>query len=160
MRSQDDLQEHFQRVSDGDFLGFMRSDLVGYMDYDAAKPHLKEEFTQKASAETEWDAKKSSLDRDSIIGEMRDYMEFAIDKATGHRGISAERSLHHYRVWLWLLADEETLSFLDSDSNYPYYGVPCLQKICEVYGFDYPKDDEGWQNMADGRRCSPGCPEC
>ena len=75
------------------------------------------------------------LTEEAIIKEMRDYMDFALGKARNERGISANRSIWKYVQWLWALDDEELLAFAEDDDNYPMYGMPILQKICDKYGF-------------------------
>ena len=67
-------------------------------------------------------------------------MEFAWDKANNCRGISASRSIDHYSVWIWLLGDEDKLSDI---RDYEYYGKPQLVEICELYGWDHSKWDDG-----------------
>lgn len=87
---------------------------------------------------------------------MLDYMPFALGKAQDHRGLSASRSIDHFRAWLWMLSDDETLGFCDVEENYTNYGAPILREICENYGFDTPA--ETWfANMASGGPCSPDC---
>ncbi len=79
-------------------------------------------------------------DRNSVIAEMRDYMSFAWDKANNCRGLSAYRSMVHYKVWLWLLKDDS----IDTE-EYEYYGKPQLAMICKKYGFR--NEDNGiWKN--------------
>ena len=75
------------------------------------------------------------LTEEAIIQEMREYMDFALGKARNERGISASRSVWKYVQWLWAIEDEELLDFAEDDSNYPMYGMPILQKICDKYGF-------------------------
>lgn len=131
-------------------------DFVERLDFASAKQFLKDEITPEL-----WASQSKPNTRESIIASMRDYMDFALEKARDHRGISAGRSLDHFRAWLWLLEDEETLAFLDDEKNYPQYGAPCLKKICEVYDFkEYAEQFEGsLGNMARGESCTNGCEE-
>lgn len=80
------------------------------------------------------------LTEEAVIEEMRGYMEFALGKAYNERGISASRSVWKYVQWLWVLEDKELLAFAEDDDNYPMYGMPVLQRICDKYGF---KEAEG-----------------
>ena len=137
-----------------DFFGFIAADLAIYLSWEDAKEVLnfKADYIEEVeSGEAKWNQKPIPA-RDKIIEEMKSYMDFAIGKATGHRGLSASRSIDHYRAWLWLLEDEEGLVFLSDDNNYPQYGVPMLKWICDKYGFEHP-DDEEFTNMAQGLPC-------
>lgn len=150
-RSDDEIIAFFETVKKLDFLGTYAGDLITRLSFAKAKPYLKPE-----AKEAEWEVRPR--DRESVIAEMREYMDFAWEKALGHRGISAGRSIDHFKAWLWLLGDDETKAFLDGDENYSQYGVPCLKKVCDVYGFKMP-DDEAAKNMAEGRPCHPDCEE-
>lgn len=75
------------------------------------------------------------LTEEAITKKMMDYMDFALGKARNERGISASRSIWKYVQWLWVLEDEELLVFAEDEENYPMYGMPVLQKICDKYGF-------------------------
>ena len=85
-------------------------------------------------------------------------MPFACEKASGHRGISASRSIEHFRNWLWLLGDDELLEFSGGDNNYINCGAPILKAIADKYRFDWP-DDDGLNRMARGEPCVDGCVE-
>jgi len=66
---------------------------------------------------------------------MKNYFEFAVEKAIDERGISASRSIAHYETWIWLLGDDEFLNEI-KNTKYEPYGMPMLIKIGEWYGFD------------------------
>lgn len=132
-----------------DPFGFGVSDLVPLLPFEKARPWLKEGVTAD-----EW--RVDARDRYSVIERMRDYMPFAWDKALDHRGLSASRSITHFKEWLWLLGDDETLAFAEDDSNYANYGAPILKRVCERYGFPIP-DDGAAAMMANGKPCEPGC---
>ena len=137
-------------------------------------PYLPFEYAQLVVddlTEEEWCAPDEkgrtlplSLDRTTILREMRHYMEFAIGKATGHRGLSASRSVSKFKAWDWLLGDEEI------DAGYENYGAPTLKAICERYSFDLPPHNhengaEEWcercmfDRMAAGEPCMDACEE-
>lgn len=124
-------------------------DLLEYLPFNDAKEYLKPEITAE-----QWTNK--ALSKGTIIAEMKKYMIFALEKASNHRGLSSSRSIDHFKNWLWLLGDDETLAFAEDDCNYQNYGAPILKKICEVYGFDFP-NNEDIQNMAKGLPCYEGC---
>lgn len=109
---------------------FSLEDLLEVLPFDRAKPWIKDSVTAE-----EW-GDASPRTHESIVGRMRDYMDFAWEKANDERGLSAERSIQHFTGWLWLLGDDEMLVFAENEDNYPMYGRPILAKICEVYGFE------------------------
>lgn len=133
LRSQDDIVEEIERIKDDDFFGFKTGDLIGYLDYEHAKKYLKPEVMSE-----EW--KFLPSDRESILEEMKNYMDFAWDKANNGRGISAGRSLAHYTVWTWLIGDQGRFGDLE---DYQYYGKDNLRKLCDAYGWDADKWDDG-----------------
>lgn len=151
MRTDQEIIDYYGKVKDDDFLGTMGSELISRLPFDSAKPFLK-----KDADSSKW----ITLPRDnkSILKEMRDYMEFAWDKATGHRGISAGRSIDHFRAWLFLVGDDELLAFANAEGNYPNYGCPILKKISEKYGFPVPNNDKT-KRMSAGKSCGgdSGC---
>lgn len=70
-------------------------------------------------------------DRESVIKEIVEYLPFARGKADDERGISANRSICHFRAWVWLLGDAD-FSAIDW-SNYGSYGRPILDQLEEKY---------------------------
>ena len=127
-----------QILSDGsDFFGFQAFDLISFLPFAEAKEFLKPDVTQE-----QWTP--SDRDNEAITRAILDYMPFAWEKANDCRGLSANRSIEHMKAWLWLLDDELTD---DLDGMYEYYGKPCLRVICEKYGWDWKKWDDGcWRN--------------
>ena len=146
----ENIVEAVKKESKLDLFG-VTADLLIYLPYEYAKELLKPEVTEE-----EWNKKVKPLTRENVIKEMEEYMEFALNKARDHRGISASRSIEHYRMWLFLLKDYETLAFINEDRNYQNYGCPMLKKICDKYSFQYPPIQEMYR-MADGLPCVPGC---
>lgn len=130
MRTQQEILERIKKVEDSDFLGFQRSELLAYLDFENVKPFLKDGVT-----ESEW--KKETRSPTQV---MIDYMPFAWDKANDKRGISAGRSIEHYVSWLWLDGNDELSSNI---SDYEYYGKPQLIQICEYLGLDHEQWDDG-----------------
>ena len=151
MRTLDEIVDFYRKNSKEDFLGFTADVLLAYLPVERVK-----EFAKEDADLSKWQPKL--LTREAVLEEMKDYMEFAWDKAENHRGISAWRSVEKMQAWLWLLGDEPTLTFAKEDDNYTNYGAPILMKICQIYGFPIP-DDEGVRNMAQGKPCYPGCTE-
>lgn len=135
MRTQEEIVAEIERIKKNDFFGFKTGDLIGYLDYEHAKQYLKPEATEE-----EWKALPS--DRESIIKEMESYMDFAWEKANNERGISAGRSMAHYSVWVWMIGDESRFGNLE---EYQYYGKDNLRELCEAYGWDANKWDDGFR---------------
>ena len=152
MKSFEAIVEEIKRKSEFDLCG-TTSDLMEYLPYQYAKEFLKPEVTEE-----EWKKSQVALTEENVVSVMKNYMAFALDKASNHRGISTSRSIEHFACWLSLLEDSETLSFLEDEDNYENYGCPILKKICEKYGFSYP-EDLPMQNMAKGLPCWPDCEE-
>lgn len=90
---------------------------------------------------------------------MKDYMAFAWEKALGHRGLSAGRSVVRFRAWCWLIGDDDAVAFIDDEKNFPYYGVPILRYLSRRYAFLEPEGEEV-DRMAGGKRCREDCEEC
>lgn len=125
-----------------DFFGFIRSDLIGYLPFGAAREWLKDD-----ASESEWTP--TPRDREAIRQQIIDYLPFAWDKANNCRGLSAGRSINHMRAWLWMLGEEQAAASLDGD--YELYGKPQLRAISEAFGFDWRAADDGrWSNHEDG----------
>ena len=129
-RTQDEIVRRIEERKSHDVLGFERSDYIPRLDYQHAKPYLKEGTTAE-----EW--AQSTADVMDPLEEAKDYMDFAWEKANGERGISASRSISHFIAWVWLSGDDEFASELErmeSSDFYPY-GKPILRRICEKYGW-------------------------
>lgn len=137
----------FLKIGYKDFFGFQTADLVCYLSFDAAKTHLKDGVAPES-----FKAISKRNDRDAIISEIRDYMPFAWEKANDCRGLSAGRSIDHFKAYLWLLGEDAVVEQIGS---YSEYGKPQLRAICEKYGIDWRSLDDGrWRNI-EGGRASP-----
>lgn len=131
MRTQEEILARIDERKQHDPLGFETNDYLTCLTTENVKPFLKEGVDL-----SEW--KPAPHDRESLLKVMEDYMGFAWDKANDGRGISAMRSMHHYMAWIWLAGDD-----LGDLLNYQYYGKDNLVKICEHYGWDHAKWDDG-----------------
>jgi hypothetical protein len=130
MKTQEEILQRIEEVKENDFFGHQRHDLVSYLEFENAKPFLKEGVTvEQWQVETKTPKEK-----------MTDYMEFAWNKANDKRGLSAARSMDHYTSWLWLDGDEELYKTL---SDYEYYGKPQLIEICKYLGIEHTQYDDG-----------------
>ena len=132
MREQTEILAQIEKWAKEDFFGVMARDLAGCLTYENAKPMLKPEITAD-----DWTYYTAD---EEVKAQMLDYMPFAWDKANDCRGLSAARSMMHYRAWIWLLGDDETLGALD---DYEYYGKDNLARICKHYGWDHSQWDDG-----------------
>lgn len=134
--TQKEIVERLEERSKNDFLGFEINKYIYYLDYEHAKPYLKEGVKP-----AEWN--RPALTKEHVLRQMQDYMEFAWDKAKNCRGISAGRSISHYIAWIWLKGDHELLAKVSDDANYEHYGKNLLVMICDFYGWDSKQWDDG-----------------
>ncbi len=128
MRTQTDILKRIEELKASDFFGFESSDLVDALEYEHAKPYLKEGCTKE-----DWDKDRPPYSVEGARNKIRDYLEFAWGKANDERGISAERSQAHFRAWMWLACDDEMMSRVKA-TGYAPYGKPKLKVIEEHYG--------------------------
>lgn len=147
MRTEKEIVEFYENRKGRDYLGTYAQELVTRLSFRNAKPYLTQDSTSK-----KW--KPLKRDKETILKEMSDYIEFAWGKAIGHRGISAGRSIQHFISWLFLLGDDVLLKFAEDDSNYSYYGVPILRAISKKYNYVIPDCVSDWK---DGHKCRPDC---
>lgn len=125
--TQEEIVSEIKRLEKDDPFGFKRGDLLRYLDFDHAKPYLGKWVTDE-----DWEFPLPK-DRESILKEMENYMTFAWDKATSHRGLSAGRSMAHYTAWIWMINDQDRFGNLE---NYDDYGIENLKLISDTYGFE------------------------
>ena len=137
MKTDQEILERIEYVKSIDPFGFAASDLIIRLPFDVAKPFLKDDADPTA-----W--KQLPRDKQSVLSEMHEYMDFAWEKANNNRGISAWRSLAHYSAWLWLAGYTEAA---DALTDYDQYGKPQLRAICEFFEWDWQSRDDGrWTN--------------
>ena len=135
MRTHDELMQYLKDDSNNVF-GFGEEALMPYLNHE--RP----------------------LTREFVEEDLKTYMvEYGIDKAVNHRGISAWRTILKLKAWLFALGEDDLYDFLDDEDNYAQYGAPVLAKVCEHYGIDQP-DTQEWQNMTRGIKCQPDCDGC
>jgi len=116
-------------------MGTKRGTLIDFLDFEHAKPFLKDGVTEK-----DWTPKQ--VIEEVIKKEILGYLDFAWDKANNCRGLSAGRSVEHIEAWLWLLGDEELEKRFDA-VEYEHYGKEKLILISDALGFDWKKVDDG-----------------
>lgn len=157
LRTNQEIVTRIKEVEKFDFFGTEVGDLMNYLPFDLAKSWLKPEVSLD-----QWEKVRQPHTRENILKEMREYMPFAIGKATGHRGLSASRSISHYKAWVWLLGDKD-YETVDWD-KFQNYGCPILALIAETYEIRIDAwlggdSLEAFENMASGRSCRPYCTE-
>ena len=129
-KTQQEILNRMKEVEKDDFFGHQRRDLLSYLDFENAKPFLKEGVTA-----SDWEI-ESRTPKEVMV----DYMPFAWEKANDKRVRSASRSMEHYMTWLWLDGDETLYKTLD---DYEFYGKPQLIEICKYLGVDHLQWDDG-----------------
>ncbi len=148
------LEKYTEEYSGLDaILHFQYRDLLQFVPYKKAYPHLEEKVTP-----IEWGDHYLKLDRRNVKKVMKEYMSFAWEKVCSRRGISAVRNLAHFKVWLWILEEHKLLTFLDDARNYACYGAPVLARICIRFRWDYRKFVNPWHKetaagYVDGKGC-------
>jgi len=133
MRTQEEIVKKFETRKGHDMFGWEIHEYLDYLDYEHAKPFLKDSVKEE-----DWEQEKRTP-----AEKIKDYMNFAWEKANNCRGISASRSLSHMVAWLWLDGQDEFLKEWNELRNYEYYGKPQLIAICEKYGIDWKQYDDG-----------------
>ena len=128
MRTQEEIIKRFNESND--FMGTQKSDLVDLLTFENAKQFLNKEYVESvAKWEDKWEQKTET--KTTIL----EYLPFAYDKAEGERGISAGRSMLHFKTWIWF-DDEKFYNEIISDmENYTDYGIEVLNTIAAHYGY-------------------------
>ena len=130
-RTQEEILQRIESIKPYDLFGDEWCVCVMFLNYDNAKKYLKEDTAPDFWVQNENDP----------IDHIKDYMNFAWNKANTHRGLSSERSIRHMMAWLWLAGKEEELKWVtdEYENNYRNYGKPILRYICER--FNLPIED-------------------
>jgi len=134
VKTQEEILKRIEARKENDMFGWEVNEYLCFLDYENAKSYLKKDVTKES-----WGEKKEKEPAEKI----KEYMDFAWIKANDCRGISAGRSLMHMVAWLWLDGQDEFLNKWNDLRDYEYYGKPQLTAICELYGIDWKKYDNG-----------------
>lgn len=134
-----------------DFFGWDVEVLLPYLDFESAKPFLKDGVTAE-----EWAAEMA--DPAKVREAAEGYYEFALGKIADERGISAERSVTKLREYAWLAGRDDLVAAMD-DAEYAPYGAPKVAVFGEAFGFvDSDCATCGTPVVGEGKvYCSPEC---
>lgn len=124
-----------------DFFGVKTQELLKFIKFEFAKEFLKDEYLATNPNGEEWNKNCLEVTRENVFKEIIDYLQFAWGKANDCRGLSANRSIEHFRALLWLL-DDGSLEKMES-IKYEHYGKEMLIFVSELVGFDWIKEDDG-----------------
>jgi len=136
MRTQAEIIKRLKERRPRDPFGFEWLEYIWGLTRESAETLVGTELRENADL-SEWG--DTPISNEDILDKCKEYMEFAWEKANGCRGISAGRSLMHYKAWLWMLGRDD---FEDID-KYDYYGKDELVRICEFLKIDHEKFDDG-----------------
>lgn len=153
VRSQTEIALHIGavRADAGDPLGFASEALIMFLD----REHVGEFLLPDVDLQ-EW-SPIPDLD-----AECRGYLDLAMGKAGGHRGISAGRSVEKLTQYAWLAGREDVVDAMRA-APYPNYGVPKLEVFARGMGLDETWEaglTDNLRAMARGESCSPNCRGC
>lgn len=120
-------------------------DIEGSRLLDALPYEVASEFLVQSVTKEQWEGGPRLRTLDDVKASVADYMEFAWAKANGHRGLSALRSLYHFRGLAWLAGKTELFEKLSK--GHTFYGKPQLVAVCEAFGIAWKSfDDDKWVN--------------
>lgn len=149
-RSQDEIVARIEQVlaGGGDLFGAEQSELMDPLDFEHAKRFLKDGVTAE-----EWAA--AQAETGGTAHSARTYVPFAVGKIRDHRGLSAGRSVDHFRGWAWLMGWDLP------DEPYAQYGAPLVYAFLEHFGWLdlWPADAPDLERMRRGQPCELGCIE-
>lgn len=136
MRTQAEILARIKATQPNDMLGFEWQEYLGALTKESIET-LRGGLLRSDADMSEWDPwfKTDEDIRKHCIG----YMDFAWEKANSCRGISASRTMSHYKAWLWLLGEN---GFGDLQ-DYKHYGKDNLVRICKFFDLDPKKWDDG-----------------
>ena len=143
-----DIKKVMERANKIDPFGITMADPVEFMTFEQARPYLTEDAIEKyESGKEKWTYEKYTPE--NVSNKIKDYIEFAWDKANDGRGLSAYRSLLHFSNWFYMFGNEPCDELAESLLDYEYYGKPWLVIISELLDIDWRKYDDGWWTNCD-----------
>lgn len=137
MRTQDEIVERTLARFERDIFDFEVPAYLAALDAEHLKL-LQDKGILKPDVDMS-KVKRLLVTDEDVLKDAREYMEFAWEKANGCRGISASRSLLHYKAWMWLLGEDQ----FEDIEDYEYYGKDHLVRLCHYLGLDPNQWDDG-----------------
>jgi hypothetical protein len=124
IKTTEEIVARINEITDDDFLGKRNECLVLSLDFATAAENGS---TAPGATAEDWPGPIDPVDA------ARAYLDFAIEKIEGQRGISAGRSTDAFGEWVWLHAGDE--AFEDYvNVEYASYGAPQIRHACTVLG--------------------------
>lgn len=106
-------------------------DIAEALPFEDVKEMLHEDFLSKSDVEELWEKDRLKT-RQDVVNKMKNYLDFAWEKANDERGLSADRSIQHYIAWSWLIDDELYNKLVHMyETEYGEYGKNILSYIEE-----------------------------
>ncbi len=137
MRTQEEILNRIRETAKDDMFGFEWQEYLRALTAETAEK-LRGDLLKKDADLSDQEMFDLGSD-DAIRKQCIEYMSFAWEKANNGRGISAGRSLSHYRAWMWLLGEDGW----DDIDQYEHYGKDNLVRICKFFDLDASQwDDE------------------
>lgn len=98
---------------------------------------------------------------EQLTAAAQEYLGFAIEKISAHRGISAERSVIKLREYAWLLDRDDVVTAMDA-AEYPQYGAPTVKAFADGMGWPFiahvaESERAALVRMSKGLPCVDGC---
>lgn len=126
-RTNQEIVERLRTMTDP-FSGQTITDLLEFLPWEEAREFLKPDIGMQEWAD---DGLPNEYTEEYILRQMGEYLQFAFEKATDERGLSAMRSMCHYKNWFWLLGDQAPTWAGDQLLDYDDYGKANLVKITD-----------------------------
>ena len=161
IRSDDEIISYYRKIAPYDLFHVWATELMLRLPLQKAIPFMS---VNHGWTEETWSKVQRKGDKESIVNEMEDFIQDAIERVLSHKK-TAVVSLDYYRVWAWLMKDLDLFTYLIDDRNFPNFGAPMLMAVIDKYEMkDLLPDDEvkkfQFANMADGRKCQELCIVC
>lgn len=126
VRSQDEIAARAEAADD--LFGWAQDVLLPHLDYEHAKPLLKDGVTADEWADY-------TAGEGPLATAITSYYQFALGKIEDQRGISAERSVIKLREMAWLAGRDDVVAAMDA-APYPEYGAPKVAAFAAGFGLD------------------------
>ncbi len=136
MRTQAEIIERIKAAKPNDMFGFEIGDYMNALTKESVESMRGTVLKENADL-SDWEQQFKS-DED-VRKQCIEYMDFAWEKANNCRGLSAMRTMSHYKAWLWLLGQNN----FDDLEQYEFYGKDNLIRICKFFDLDHTKWDDG-----------------